>query len=191
MQLQRRRRAGAFQLVLLSTFAGALWAQPAAAFDAIAFFEGSTQGQIECFGSWPGYDDQEGREGSARISTFSHEIFVPRDPQSGQASGRRVHQPMTLRLRLGKCSPKLYQALVTGEHLTQVEIKFFRPTFEGGAGEHYFTILLENALIVSMSALGVLQQDTFTESLISITYNTITWTWENGGVTATDTWGGP
>ena len=101
-----------------------------------AWFEGANQGAIEGWGSWPGEDDQEGREGASLVQQFEHEITIPRDPQSGQASGRRVHHPVRCIKRIDKASPKLYQALCQGERFNKVEFKWFRvdPT---GAGDTF------------------------------------------------------
>ena len=100
------------------------------------WFEGQKQGKIEGWGSWPGEDDQTGREGASLIQQFNHEITIPRDAQSGLASGRRVHHPVQLVKRIDKSSPKLFQALCQGERFPKVEFKWFRidPT---GAGDTF------------------------------------------------------
>lgn len=41
---------------------------------------------------------QEGHEDEALVQAFSHEIIIPRDPQSGQPTGQRVHKPLMIDL---------------------------------------------------------------------------------------------
>lgn len=35
---------------------------------------------------------QEGHEDQVVVQGFSHEVIIPRDPQSGQPTGQRVHK---------------------------------------------------------------------------------------------------
>ena len=158
------------------------------------WFEGVKQGSIEGHGSWPGEDDQAGREGSSLVQMFEHEITIPRDPQSGQASGRRVHHPVRIVKRIDKASPKLYQALCTGERFNKVEFKWFRidPTGAGGQ-QHYFTTQLEEAVLVSMKEWFPITSDSSKGDYshfedCCFTYRKIIWTWEDGGIQTEDDW---
>ncbi|CEH98534.1 hypothetical protein PAMH19_0265 [Pseudomonas aeruginosa] len=36
---------------------------------------------------------QEGHEDQVMVQGFNHEVIIPRDPQSGQPTGQRVHKP--------------------------------------------------------------------------------------------------
>ena len=54
---------------------------------------------------------QEGHEDQILVEAFKHNIILPRDPQSGQPTGQRVHQPVTITKVFDKCSPLLYSAL--------------------------------------------------------------------------------
>ena len=69
---------------------------------------------------------QEGHENETLIQAFEHKILLPRDPQSGQPTGQRVHTPMKVTKVMDKCSPLLYRALTSGERLPKVEMKFYR-----------------------------------------------------------------
>ena len=158
------------------------------------WFKGVTQGPIEGFGSWAGEDDQTGREGSSLVQAFSHEVTIPRDPQSGMASGRRVHHPLTITKRLDKASPKLFKALTQGEHFSEVTVKWFRIVQAGGGGqEHYFTTKLEDAVIVSIKQWFPITMDTTKRDYshledVSLTYRKIVWTWVDGGIESEDDW---
>jgi len=118
-----------------------------------AWFEGANQGAIEGWGSWPGEDDQEGRDGSSLIQQFDHEMTIPRDPQSGLASGRRVHHPVRIVKRLDKASPKLYKSLVTNNIIPTVTITHTVSGADGGE-EPYLTYTLEEVVVSSYDLSG-------------------------------------
>jgi len=151
--------------------------------------EGEKQGPID------GSCIQQGREKTILIQAFDHEVYIPRDPQTGYATGKRVHNPLTIVKAYDKASPKLYQALVTGEQMKNVEIKWYRIDSKGSE-EHYFTTKLEGAIIVSVKPTmpNVLQpsSDPFTHMEgVSFTYRRVTWTWVPDGIEAQDDWAVP
>jgi type VI secretion system secreted protein Hcp len=158
------------------------------------WFTGVKQGPIEGWGSWLGEDDQTGREGSSLVQAYSHEVTIPRDPQSGMASGPRVHHPVTITKRIDKASPKLYLALTTGERLKEVVIKWYRIVQAGGGGqEHYYTTKLEEAVIVGMKQWFPITMDPAKRDYshledVSLTYRKIIWTWVDGGIETEDDW---
>lgn len=148
--------------------------------------EGENQGAIE------GSCEMEGRENTILVYAMNHDIHIPRDPHSGLASGKRIHGPLTILKEYDKASPKLYQALCTGEHLTTVTIKWYRidPT---GSEEHYFTHVLEDAIVVEMKPYMPVAFLSENESYrhmenVSFTYKKIKWTWEPDGIEAEDDW---
>lgn len=136
-----------------------------------------------------------GREDSILVEAFNHQVSMPRDPQTGLASGKRRHEPFSVVKFFDKSSPLLYQALCTGEHMTDVTLKWYRIA-KTGQEEHYFTTMLEDAIIVSMRPFMPNALDKETEQYghmeeLSFTYRRITWTYEDGGITATDDWETP
>jgi type VI secretion system secreted protein Hcp len=156
------------------------------------WFTGNKQGKFGGHGSWGGEDDQKGREGSSLVQQFSHEISMPRDPQSGLPSGRRVHHPVQIVKRIDKASPRLLQALTTGERFSDVTYKWYRIDPMGGQ-QHYFTIQLEEAVLVGMKEWFPITADNTRSTYshfedVAMTYRKITWTWVDGGVTSTDDW---
>ena len=82
------------------------------------------------------------------VIAFEHVIDIPTDPSSGQPSGKRVHNGMTVTKRFDKSSPLLYNSLCSGERL-DVELTWYR-TSEGGTQELYFSHKLEDATIVNI-----------------------------------------
>ncbi|MEX6973654.1 type VI secretion system tube protein TssD, partial [Pseudomonas aeruginosa] len=63
---------------------------------------------------------QEGHEDQVMVQGFNHEVIIPRDPQSGQPTGQRVHKPVVITKVFDKASPLLLAALTSGERLTKV-----------------------------------------------------------------------
>ncbi len=80
-----------------------------------------------------------------------------------------------------KSSPKLYQALCTGEHLKNVTIKWYRINKQGSE-EHYFSHVLEDAIVVSITPsmpVAFLPENEPYRHMeeVSFTYKKIKWTW--------------
>jgi type VI secretion system secreted protein Hcp len=129
------------------------------------------------------------------VEAFKHTVMIPTDPQSGQPTGQRVHQPLTITKVYDKSSPLLYTALTRGERLSKVQIKWFRTTPEG-TQEHYFTHELEDAVIVDMTSHMPNCQDptvahfTHLED-VTFTYRKIIWTHEVAGTSGEDDWRAP
>lgn len=135
---------------------------------------------------------QEDHADEILVQAFSHNIIIPRDPQSGQPTGQRIHQPLTITKIFDKSSPMLYQALTTGERLTECEIQWFRNSPDGEL-EHYFTIALEDAVIVDIKAVMANCLDPASAHLthmeeVSFAYSKIEWTHEIAGTSGADDW---
>jgi type VI secretion system secreted protein Hcp len=150
---------------------------------------GKNQGKIE------GSCDLSGREGTILVYALDHLIEIPRDTHTGLPTGKRIHMPMTVTKEVDKSSPKLYQALTSGEQLSEVVLDFYRISPQGNE-EKYLTTKLENAIIVSMEAFF---PETFIPAnepfkhmeKVSFTYEKIIWTWQPDGIEAEDSWKAP
>ena len=81
-------------------------------------------------------------------------------------------------MQWGASTPKLINALITNENLTSVLIGLLR------SGSQVATIKLTNA-----SVSDYVQTDQGAQ--LSFTYQKITWTWVDGGITASDDWEAP
>ncbi len=148
--------------------------------------EGEKQGKID------GSCDMKGREKTVIAYAMNHDIHIPRDPQSGLPSGKRVHGPLTIVKEYDKSSPKLYQALCTGEHMKKVQIKNYRIDVTGSEA-HYFTTMLEDAIVVSMKPympIAFLSENEPYRHMeeVAFTYKKVKWTWEPDGIEAEDSW---
>ena len=159
------------------------------ALNAFLTVTGQKQGAIE------GGVTQKGREKTILVHGFEAQITSPRDVGSGAATGKRQHQPIRIVKEIDKASPRLWQALITNEVLSNCVVKFFSPVGSpaiGVAGEvQHYTVTLTNASIVSMRqtmAENEIQANValpLTEELL-LSYQKIEWTWNDGGITAMD-----
>lgn len=112
------------------------------------------------------------------VTAISHEIVSPRDPASGLPTGKRMHKPYTVTMQWDAATPLFLNALTTNENLTSVLIGLLRN------GNQVATIKLTNA--------SVAQFDQHGENVtVAFTYQKITWTWIDGGITAEDDWEAP
>ena len=160
--------------------------------------EGATQGPItqgafteDSVGNvW-----QEGHEDEILVQAVDHVVTIPRDPQSGQPSGQRVHRPLKFTAALNKSTPMLYNALTSGEMLSKCEVKWYR-TNSSGKQEHFFTTALEDATIVDIDCSMPHAQDPknadFTQLVtVSLAYRKITWEHTVAGTSGSDDWRAP
>ncbi len=141
---------------------------------------GDVQGDIE------GSTTEAGKEGAIKIYAMEQEVRVPTDEQ-GRPTGRQVNGPLKVVKEYDKATPLLQKALSTGERLSEVELRFYRVT-PSGAEEHYYTVKLENALVVSIkpfssndSSIGKRFEE------VSFSYDKIRWTWEPEGISSLET----
>ena len=157
--------------------------------------KGSTQGLIT-EGAFTaesiGNSYQRGHENEALVKAFNHNIKIPRDPQSGQPSGQRVHEPFLITKLIDKSSPLLYNALTKGETLPTVELKWYRTSY-AGKPEHYFSIILEDAVIVNIDMFMDMELDANKSQVsplevISFAYRKITWRHEVASTSGEDDW---
>jgi len=123
---------------------------------------------------------------------FDHEVVVV--PGTGGVAGaRRQHKPIRIVKPIDKATPLLYKAMVQNEVISG-EFRFWRAHPSGdGTQEQYYKVTITGGRIT-----GVRNWKTNTRDLsadragdleeVSITYQTITWTWTDGGIEHTDTW---
>ena len=123
------------------------------------------------------------------VTSVVHEVDVPFDIASGQASGKRQHKPIRIAKLTDQATPKLYAALVANEALNDVELTFW----EGASKAPYLTIQLTGGAIVGLKLTSPNNHPCAAETCalfeeIQFTFTKIVVTWTDGGVTATDDW---
>jgi type VI secretion system secreted protein Hcp len=101
---------------------------------------GENQGVID------GSCTMSGREGTILVYGLDHVLEIPKHKQDGLPTGKRVHGGVLVVKEVDKASCGLYQALCTGERLSEVVIKKYRID-DTGNEEHYFTVTLKKAIV--------------------------------------------
>src|SRR6188508_818189 len=159
------------------------------ALNAYLKLKGQKSGEIK------GSVTQKGREGKIMVIAVSHDIISPRDAASGLPTGKRVHKPFVITKPIDKATPILYSMLVSNENIPEWKLKYWRSS-RGGQEQQYFTIELMNASIASIH--HEMLNNTYVENsplevreTIAFTYQKITWTYVDGGITASDDWEAP
>lgn len=159
--------------------------------------EGETQGLISqgatTFDSITN-EWQEGHEDEIMVQGFDHSVITPRDPQSGNPTGSRIHQPFVFTCTLNKAVPLMYNALVTGELLTKAELRWYRT--QQSEQVHFFTTALEEALIVDikcrMPHAKAPETRDYTQIVdVYMTYRKIIWEHVVAGTSGSDDWRAP
>jgi type VI secretion system secreted protein Hcp len=135
---------------------------------------------------------QKGREGKMLVIAAQHEIVCPRDPQSGIPTGKRMHKPFVITKELDRASPLLSAILCTNENIREARIDFWTASATGQEKQHY-SVLLTNANISAMTfkmanirSPKLVRFAEYEE--VALTYQKIEWTWNDGGISATDAW---
>jgi type VI secretion system secreted protein Hcp len=156
------------------------------ALNAFLACKGETQGDIK------GSCDINPHEDKIEVWGFSHEVVSPRDAASNAPTGKRQHKPFTITKPVDKSSPLLMNVLVNNERVTEWKLQIYRPS-PTGSEEEYYNIELADASIASIRQESL--NNKYPENMahpyrehISFTYQKITWTWMDGGVTSVDEW---
>lgn len=159
------------------------------ALNAYLKLKGEKQGDVK------GSVTQKGREDRIMVIAVDHSIVSPRDSASGLPTGKRQHKPITITKEVDKSTPMLLAILTQNENIPEWSLEFWTPDKTGVEKQHY-KIELQNAQI-SEIRLEMLNNK-YPENTqhkerehVSFTYQKITWTWMDGGITAEDDWEAP
>lgn len=175
--------------VLLTVFVCFLPLSASAALLASMDATGEIQGRIVSDSTLPG------REGLIEVVEFGHSVSQPIDNTTGLPAGNRQHRSVRLIKPIDLATPKLLNAMINGERLSTVFFRFYRPTLTGQE-EQFYTVQLINAYVINISQNNrTYDGDDWNAVVTSPAYETVTisyerilWTYEDGGVTAEDTW---
>jgi type VI secretion system secreted protein Hcp len=116
---------------------------------------------------------------------FDYEVSAPYDAASGQATGKRQHEPVTITKRWGAATPQLFQALTTNEDLKMVLIEFVQTTAQG-TEVVYHTVKLINARVAAIHQYA--DADVREAKDVSFTFQKIEISNKSGGTSASDDW---
>lgn len=148
--------------------------------------KGKTQGDIK--GDCPQGGDKKDK---ILVYGSTHIVEIPKDTHTGLPTGQRIHHPFTVYKHKDQASPKLFKACCTGEQCT-VTLDYYRIKADG-TEEKYFTVKMEEAIIVQMrehTPLTFLPDNKPYHDMedVSMTYSKITWTYNDGNIEYTDNW---
>lgn len=160
--------------------------------------QGNTQGAITSgafTGDSVGNIYVDGHEDEILVQAVHHNVRVPTDPQSGQPTGQRTHGPLVVTCALNKAIPLIFNALVTGENITVAELKWYRTSTEGKQ-EHFFTYILEDAVVTDLSVdmphAQANESSGFTQVVnVVLSYRKITLEHTVAGTSGSDDWRKP
>jgi type VI secretion system secreted protein Hcp len=149
-------------------------------------FNGNSQGDVK--GDCPQGGDKKDK---ILVYAIDHSVEIPRDTHTGLPTGQRIHKPLTITKHKDQASPKLYKACCTGEQAT-VTIDLYRIKPDG-TEEKYYTIKLEEAIVVTMrefTPLTFLPDNKPYHDMeeVSMTYSKISWTYNDGNIEFVDDW---
>ncbi len=103
--------------------------------------DGKKQGKFKAESNRPGYSDK------TEVLGYSMEVKSPTDVSSGQSTGKRVYQPITIWKATGASSPQFFQAVTTNEAINKLTLEFYKPDDTFKKEGLYYTIVLENVTI--------------------------------------------
>jgi type VI secretion system secreted protein Hcp len=114
------------------------------------------------------------------VMSFSSQISVPTNPQTGNPTGSPVQVPSTFIKYVDKASPLLWQALTSGEVISDMVLTLWRTT-SAGAQQKYFTYEWKNAVLVGGNAYKPDVLDTKNSAysdmeMWSFTFGSVNWT---------------
>jgi type VI secretion system secreted protein Hcp len=115
-----------------------------------------------------------------QVLATTHTVEARVDAMSGMQTGRRVHKPYVVTKLWDRATPLLYKALTQNE-VMDIEIYFPRPEPSGEGGQqHYYTVKLGNAVVISIRSITPSTNDPGTANLpqmedVSFTYDKISW----------------
>jgi type VI secretion system secreted protein Hcp len=124
---------------------------------------------------------------------FDHEVVRPIDAATGQSTGRYTYKPIRIVKAIDQSTPLLMKALTTNSTIAG-EFRFRRADPKDPKNvTTYYTVSITGGHVI-----GVRNWKTNTRDLsadragdleeISFTFQTITWTYVQGGITHTDSW---
>ncbi|MFO0745139.1 MAG: type VI secretion system tube protein Hcp [Myxococcota bacterium] len=176
--------------LLAGLFAGL--ASPARADQIFVSVKGQLQGDLA--GWWNPVDNLDGVDLSqaGMVDDLAWSVTSPRDAASGLPTGRRLHHPLTLRMRMSTATLQLAMAIRNNENLSELRVRWFVPSAETGANVFTRELLLLNANVASYSTYTLNQQGTLVTYVdVAFTYQKIGIHDVSGGVSYEDDWESP
>jgi len=134
----------------------------------------------------------KGREGSAEVLAFHHEIYIPSDKDSGALMGTRKHEAFIVRKQFCSASPILYKACCAGKTLQEISVAWYHIDKDGKEQE-YFRHHLQQVKVVSIKPVVDNVKDQSKEHYghleeVAFRYGSIQWQYHDGNIVTQDSW---
>ncbi len=123
------------------------------------------------------------REDTIPVYGFSHEVIHPCHPAGGPIAEREYS--LVILKKIDSTTTQLYDALFNHKSVDSFNLRFFRPT-DTGSEEHYFTVDLQDAQIVSINQLTqeAMVDEYYEYEEVTFEFYAIQWTYQSTGATA-------
>lgn len=129
-----------------------------------------------------------GREGAIELKSFTHNVNIPVDGNTGKLTGTRIHMPIMFQKEFDRVTPLLFRALSTGRTLQSAIIKMYEIN-EAGLEQEYFNIILEGVKITSITPDMYPGAGTGKHlETVLVRYEKITWKHCAGNIIYSDAW---
>lgn len=129
-----------------------------------------------------------GREGAIELKSFTHNVNIPVDGNTGRLTGTRIHMPVMFQKEFDRVTPLLFRALSMGKTLQPATIKMYQIN-QAGLEQEYFNVFLENVKITSITPDLYPGANTGTHlETVLIRYEKITWKHCVGNIIYSDSW---
>ncbi len=128
------------------------------------------------------------------VVSFLADALIPRDPNSGVATGARMYQPVVITKYFDSSSPLLWAALTTNKVIEQLLCEFYRPDPTGLAKPQlYFSMTWKKVTFVEGKAytpLVINPQNSFYQYMEdwSFTFKQVQWDHKISSTTGSDVW---
>jgi type VI secretion system secreted protein Hcp len=131
---------------------------------------------------FPGDATTGARKNQIVALSLTYETEIPRNPQTGQATGKRMHKPVVFTHDVSPATPYLFEAAARNETLPSVTIEVGKADANGLMTSSY-TLKLTNATVTSLRQFteeNILMEEvalTFEKSEITVGTKTVTDDW--------------
>jgi type VI secretion system secreted protein Hcp len=127
------------------------------------------------------------RRGCIEVHKIDYNISRAVDSQTGKPHSARRHEPFSILKVIDRSSPELFQSCASGRLLASARIDLYRSDYRGYE-VNYFSYLLENARVISVTPLINAQADGQDMEAISFAFEKISLIHHEGNLTAVDSW---
>lgn len=127
------------------------------------------------------------REGSIEVHKINYNVSRNLDSQTGKAHSIRRHQPFSILKSIDCSTPELFQYCTSGKLIPEARIDLYNIDNEG-CERNYFSYILENVRIISISPHISALTDAQDMESVSLSFERITLAYHEGNRIAVDAW---